>query len=51
MRAKTFKVQTVQVIDNGPSIPDKIMESVLEPMFSTKSFVVGLALSMADKTY
>ena len=38
--------QTVEVIfaDNGPGIPDETLAKIFEPLFSTKSFGVGLGL-------
>ncbi len=31
-------------IDNGPGIPEEIMEKIFEPMFSTRSFGIGLGV-------
>lgn len=34
----------IAVSDNGPGVPENIREKVFEPLFSTKSFGVGLGL-------
>jgi signal transduction histidine kinase len=36
----------ILVIDNGPGIPEKVLHKIFEPLFSTKSFGVGLGLSV-----
>jgi len=35
----------IVIEDNGPGIPDALREEVFEPLFSTKSFGVGLGLA------
>ena len=39
----------IRVIDNGPGIPPDSIEKVLEPLFSTKSFGVGLGLPIVKQ--
>ena len=39
----------ISVEDNGPGIPDGIETKVFEPLFSTKSFGVGLGLPIVRK--
>jgi len=34
----------IRVRDNGPGIPDAVMEKIFEPLFTTKSFGAGLGL-------
>lgn len=36
----------IRVIDNGAGIPEEIRDRIFEPLFSTKSFGVGLGLSV-----
>jgi len=53
---RNLKVQTrltgdrleIKFTDNGHGISEKDMESILEPMFSTKSFGVGLGLPIVQ---
>ena len=44
---------SVEVTDNGPGIPKKIMERIFEPSFTTKvgglSFGLGLGLSIVQR--
>lgn len=37
----------IRVIDNGPGIPDGVIENVFQPFFSTKEEGTGLGLSIA----
>lgn len=39
----------IEVSDNGPGIPPEHMASILEPLFTTKNFGVGLGLPAALK--
>ena len=39
----------ITVADNGPGIPENNMSRVREPLFTTKSFGVGLGLPLAEK--
>lgn len=41
----------VSVTDNGPGISDEDMEKVFTPLFTTKSFGVGLGLSAVQKIF
>lgn len=34
----------IQVMDTGPGIPEEIMEKIFKPLFSTKTFGVGLGV-------
>jgi len=34
------------IADNGPGIPEDIRERIFDPLFSTKSFGVGLGLPL-----
>ncbi len=38
----------IRVIDTGPGIPDDLREKIFEPLFSTKSFGVGLGLAIVE---
>jgi signal transduction histidine kinase len=38
-----------KVSDNGPGIPDSVMEKIREPLFTTKSFGTGLGIPAAEK--
>jgi signal transduction histidine kinase len=40
---------TVEVIDDGPGVPDDLRERLFEPFFSTKPQGTGLGLSMVRK--
>ena len=39
----------IAVRDNGPGIPAEHLELILEPLFTTKSFGVGLGLTAAEQ--
>ena len=39
----------IVVSDNGPGIPSKIKQKIFEPLFSTKSFGVGLGLPIVQQ--
>lgn len=39
----------VHIIDNGPGIPDEVLSKVFEPLFSTKSYGIGLGLVVAKQ--
>ncbi len=39
----------ITVKDNGPGIAEDVMAKILEPLFTTKSFGVGLGLPVVDK--
>lgn len=41
----------ISVSDNGPGIPAKIIEKILDPLFTTKSFGVGLGLPAVEKVF
>jgi PAS domain S-box-containing protein len=53
---KEMKVKTavagnrleIRVVDTGPGISDEIREKIFEPLFSTKSFGVGLGLAIVE---
>ena len=49
-RNPTHPEVLIQVIDNGPGIPDKLLPRIFEPFFTTKAFSTrrgtGLGLSM-----
>lgn len=38
----------IRVIDTGPGIPSDIREKIFDPLFSTKSFGVGLGLAIVE---
>ncbi len=39
----------ISVNDNGPGIPEKLRNKVMEPFFTTKSMGTGLGLAITDK--
>lgn len=39
------KGPVIRVTDNGPGIPDDVLEKIFEPLFTTKSFGAGLGLA------
>ena len=39
----------IRVEDNGPGIPDTVMERIFEPLFSTRAFGVGLGLAIVQQ--
>ena len=39
----------IAVTDDGPGIPQELREKVFEPLFSTKSFGVGLGLTIVKQ--
>lgn len=41
----------LSVTDNGPGISAEILEKILEPLFTTKSFGVGLGLPAVEKIF
>jgi len=41
----------ISVADNGPGIPAKNLEKILDPLFTTKSFGVGLGLPAVEKIF
>ncbi len=40
----------IRISDTGPGIPEEDLERVLEPLYSTKSFGVGLGLPISKQT-
>ena len=40
---------TIMVTDNGPGIPDDILEKIREPLFTTKSFGTGLGIPAVEQ--
>jgi signal transduction histidine kinase len=48
--SKTFgKVAEIRLSDNGPGIPEAIIDKVLQPFFTTKVEGTGLGLSIAAR--
>jgi signal transduction histidine kinase len=41
----------ISVTDNGPGISDKNLKKILDPLFTTKSFGVGLGLPAVEKIF
>ncbi len=49
--AKTERGIEISVSDNGPGISPENLEKILEPLFTTKSFGVGLGLPAVEKVF
>lgn len=47
--ARTSRGFEITVTDNGPGIPDNLLDRVREPLFTTKSFGTGLGLPAVQK--
>lgn len=43
------KTAVIRVSDNGPGIPEALMENVMQPFFTTKEEGTGLGLSIASR--
>ena len=43
------KKVTIEITDNGPGIPDEIMDKIFEPFFTTKESGAGLGLSISHE--
>lgn len=43
------KAVRIEIMDNGPGIPEKDKENIFEPFFTTKSSGIGLGLANAKK--
>lgn len=39
----------IAIEDNGPGIPDAVLERIFEPLFSTRAFGVGLGLAIVQQ--
>jgi signal transduction histidine kinase len=46
---KEFNNLTIEIVDNGPGIPDDIQNKIFDPFFTTKESGVGLGLSIAHE--
>jgi len=47
--SKEFNNLTIEIVDNGPGIPDDIQNKIFDPFFTTKESGVGLGLSIAHE--
>ena len=45
----TNEVLELQVLDNGPGIPQEVMPNLFEPLYSTRSFGIGLGLPLVKQ--
>ncbi len=46
---KASRVVRIRVTDNGPGIPEALMDNILQPFFTTKDEGTGLGLSIAAR--
>lgn len=49
LRGKPQEVTVIEVVDNGPGIPEEIQRRILEPFFSTKHEGTGLGLCISRR--
>ena len=47
-RCSAHRVE-IEIRDSGPGIPESLMETIREPLFSTKSFGIGLGLPVVNQ--